>query len=213
MDTLGIHLSTQSNHEVEWRRQYAIQNLGLGYRYTQPIADFARARLNIAYFAGRLAYAMEWRSVDLTQILGSQDTSFLGKTVTYYEQIEHVTLHGLITGPQAGLSLEIDFLREWQACLSVSAKSLFAIDASGLSRRTTTSMQRNGLSPDEPMTTAEDEYEAAFVKGNFLGTGEFVSVEDPNRKTQDPQGRNVPIERTWVEFSFLKLSFTITKSF
>jgi hypothetical protein len=54
---------------------------------------------------------------------------------------------------------------------------------------------------------------AAAIKGDFLGTGEYVSIRNPDEKVHTPDNTLVRMEKHYYELSRIRMNLGVSYSF
>jgi hypothetical protein len=132
---------------------------------------------------------------------------FMGKEQIYSQDIRETHLSGTAFGGSLNGDVEIRLSRNIGINLTCGLGYLLAGTLRG---KTNVSSYEIDRSPFEDIVVDTSYSEnAALVRGNFLGTGEFFQIENPDVKQKDPDGKPVNISRASKEFASFRMTLGI----
>ncbi|MGA2508086.1 MAG: CsgG/HfaB family protein [Chitinispirillaceae bacterium] len=136
---------------------------------------------------------------------------FMGKEQIYSQEIRQTTLKGTAFGCDLDGTAEVYLFKNLGLNLTCGLSYLLSGTLTGKTR-----VQRYEIDRSPVQNTVTDTSyteNAALVKGNFLGTGEFFQIENPDVKQKDPDGNPVTITKALKEFATFRISLGVVYYF
>ncbi|MBN1604836.1 MAG: hypothetical protein JW915_24725 [Chitinispirillaceae bacterium] len=147
-------------------------------------------------------YGRKWLYSTDTIIVKIKNTSkneYTGQTTEYLFQNSQTVVDGFITGGDIGVTGSFNFRKNWSFDISLNTRCIIAPELQGDTRVSQRAVTFSLLHPNGTVSDSTYSYRAAAVKGNFLGTGEYITIRNPDEKTA------VPYRKSIYEFSALAL--------
>lgn len=147
-------------------------------------------------------YGRKWLSSTDTITAKTKNTSeneYTGHTTVYLFQNSKTIVDGFITGGDIGVTSSFNFRKNWSFDISLNTRCIIAPELQGDTRVSQKSVTFSLLHPNGSVSDSTYSYRAAAVKGNFLGTGEYITIRNPDEKTV------VPYKKSIFEFSALTI--------
>jgi hypothetical protein len=120
------------------------------------------------------------------------------------------TLSGITVGFSGGCNAEFFLLPRLSICSKVNFSWKTAPSLQGTIHVNQTTISRT--SQNSAYTTVDTSYDQsrAAMRGNFLGTGEYVQIQDPDAKQIKPDGTPSGAERSSIEFADFRLTIGLS---
>jgi hypothetical protein len=147
-------------------------------------------------------YGRKWLSSTDTITVKTKNTSeneYTGQTTEYLFQNSKTIVDGFITGGDIGVTSSFNFGKNWSFDISLNTRCIIAPELQGNTKVSQRTVTFSLLHPNGSVSDSTYSYRAAAVKGNFLGTGEYITIRNPDEKTV------VPYKKSIYEFSALTL--------
>jgi hypothetical protein len=147
-------------------------------------------------------YGREWFSSTDTMINEISDTSgneYHGQMIEYWLKNSNTLVDGFITGGDIGVTSTFNFRRNWSFDISLNARCILSPELQGETKVKQRLVNFLRLHPNGSVSDSTYSYRAAAVKGDFLGTGDYIKIQNPDEKTA------VPFRKSIYEFSALAI--------
>jgi hypothetical protein len=142
------------------------------------------------------------------------NNAYMGQNLLYSEESRSTSLSGFVFGGQAGLSVSAHIATGISLTVSGSLELRLSPSVSGTTDGRLVETVKNPVTSPAGQTTDSTYSEsAAMMKGNFLGTGDYLQVQNPDVKNYDPQGRYVSMQKSYKEFSGFQIRAALGYSF
>ncbi|HMA64333.1 MAG TPA: hypothetical protein VKO63_04000, partial [Chitinispirillaceae bacterium] len=186
---------------------HQIFDLSLGLEtvlYKNPRFQFSLITVPLA------GYGRMWLSSIDTIIVKSKnvsDSAFTGQTTQYLFQNSETTVDGFIAGGDIGVTSSFNFKKRWSFDIALFTRCVIAPELQGDTKVTQRYVTFSKLHPDGSVSDSTYSYRASAVKGDFLGTGEYIKIKNPDEKT------SVPFRKSIYEFSSVALRIGLSYYF
>jgi hypothetical protein len=181
---------------------YSLVDFGLGLRF--DVLQTPRVNLGLSAFPV-LGY-MTFNATTFDSVFSNNNmyvnNVFMGKSQIYEGTLRKYELTSACAG--ADLAAHADFFILRSVCLTAEAglNVLAALSLEGTSKVRRSYLARDPSTPAGAVPSDSSYTEnCAMIKGNFLGTGDYLMMANPDVKQYDPQGRPVAYQKTYREFS------------
>jgi curli biogenesis system outer membrane secretion channel CsgG len=134
----------------------------------------------------------------------------MGKIQNDVQSVGMGTLSGITVGFSGGCNAEFFLLPRLSICSKVNFSWKTAPSLQGTIHVNQTTISRT--SQNSAYTTVDTSYDQsrAAMRGNFLGTGEYVQIQDPDAKQIKPDGTPSGAERSSIEFADFRLTIGLS---
>lgn len=157
-----------------------------------------------------VGYARKWYSSIDTTIVNKNSTSgneYTGQITSYLFQNSETKVDGFITGGDLGITSSFNFKNNWSLDISLNTRCIVAPELQGKTKVSQRSITYSPFHPNGSVSDSTYSHRAAAVKGNFLGTGDYITIRNPDEKIM------VPFRKSIYEFSSLALRIGISYYF
>lgn len=155
-------------------------------------------------------YGRMWLSSRDTIVVKAKNTSgteYTGQTIQYLFKNSETTVDGFIAGGDIGVTSSFSFKKNWSFDISIFTRCIFAPELQGETKVAERFVTFSLRYPNGSVSDSTYSYRASAVKGDFLGTGEYIKIKNPDEKTA------VPFRKSIYEFSSLALRIGLSYYF
>lgn len=203
LDTLVMDgpVSYYTSTNIEYSMFTAGINIGIKIVNSPRVA----VNVNLNPQWGYINYNLVEHDSSLWDLPTYINSGYIGQTQQYDEIIRNAKLKGNAFGGGLGAAVSFFPFSNLEFSTSVGLRTLVTPSLEGKEQIDSVIIIRDNNGNTEK-TRGSRSQKAAIMKGDFLGTGEFLTIEDPTRKS--PSG--VTSQKAWMEFSSLRISLAIT---
>jgi hypothetical protein len=161
-------------------------------------------------------YGRKWFSSTDTTIVETRSSSgneYTGQTIEYLFQNSKTIVDGFITGGDIGVTSSFNVRKNWSFDISLNTRCILAPELQGKTKVSQRSVTFSPIYPNGTVSDSTYSYRAAAVKGNILGTGEYISIRNPDEKILDDNGNTIHFRKSLYDFSKLTLKAGVTYYF
>lgn len=142
------------------------------------------------------------------------ENQYTGQTTLYRYTNSETLVDGFITGGDIGVSSSLHLKTNWSFDISLNTRCILAPELQGETAVRQKSIMFSPLHPNGEVSDSTWSYRSAAVQGDFLGTGEFIKIGNPDEKiSTDNEHSNIPYRKSIFEFSAVELRIGISYYF
>ena len=190
------------NHSTSWH-SYNLTAIGIGTSIRIMKSPHATFSMDIIPECGYVNYNVTSLDSSFWNLPIYVNGTYGGQIQLYDEALKEANLHSSLFGGRAGFTINFFPLHWIGLQTSASFQTLVALNLEGKEKVSEVHINRNTNEIQD--TTYTDD--AAMMRGNWLGTGDFFSVQNPYIQYAGHDNKPIHAEKTWFEFSSLR--FTI----
>lgn len=199
--------------ESEFHSYYRYFDFGIGLGFEVIRSNRFVLSANAVPEIGVVKYYQREYTTALSNANAFQNGLFLGKILEYSEEIRDVELSGLAMGGDMNLCGEF-FIKPRISITSLAGLSWKAVpNLEGESTITRKEISANSGDPEQKVVNETTTEKAAFMKGNWLRTGDYLRIENPDNKTYDHTGNETEKWRHFKEFAHIIYAIGVTVYF
>ncbi|MDO5575551.1 MAG: CsgG/HfaB family protein [Fibrobacter sp.] len=172
--------------------------------YKNPYFQFTVTAMPLMGYGKRKVVSNDADTVETKTI---DEREYTGNTVLYRFENAKTTVDGFIAGGELGLSGSFNFKKNWSFDVSVNTKFVFAPEFQGKTHVKQRNVTYSPLYPDGEVSDSVYSHRASAVKGDFLGTGRYILIKNPDEKAA------VSFKKSIYELSSLALRIGVSYYF
>ncbi len=200
MDTINFHGNEVYNSKSF---QYVrLVDIGAGLKFDVLQLRNVSFNLQLTPYIGLLTvHKTKWDSTYINAHRFVNGT-YTGRQIRTEEAVSVVEMDGIAFGGGAALGFDYYPLVKWSVSVSMGFKLMIAPVLEGQTEEVLQTYTVNSDNPINPEKAGSDnQTRAAWVKGDFLGTGEYADIRNPDA--------NSVLERTYFEYTNFKINIAV----
>lgn len=204
---------SDNNHASESHHYYRYFDFGLGLGFEIIQGNRFILSTNLVPEIGLVKFYQKEYTQSLTNSNFFVNNLYLGKQYHYSEEVRDIELKGLSMGGDMNLCGEF-FIKPRISVTSLVGISWKAVpNLEGESTITLREVSANSGDPEQTVSEETTTEKAAFVKANWLRTGDYLRIDNPDTKTYDHTGDETEKWRHFKEFAHILYAIGITLYF
>lgn len=209
-DVTSVRMFGTDDYTAETYQNYGYIDLGVGVAVDIITSNRFILGMSLSPKIGFLKYYQTGYYTSFTSSTAFVDGMYLGKINIKNEEIYDSEIQGVTFGADLKLNGDFFLTKRISITPSIGFDWKLAPSLKGETNVQKQTVEVSSIDPDEKMTSENYTENATTVLGDWLGTGEYIRITNPDTKEVDPNGNVIHKQKHYKEFAHILFSIGMT---